>query len=108
MRHAMNIFGSTAINPRSDSRGALSFGASRDDRLGRNLDWSGLHERKPFEIDVNRVAVQLAWRWGIDQSGKTVPVDWQSPIFVSRSRAEHLIATGKARFCGLSGGGEGK
>jgi hypothetical protein len=63
--------------------------------------------REPFKIDPDRVAIQRAFRFGVDTSGKTIGIEFLAPEFVSARRAEQLIATGQARFCGVSGG-EGK
>ena len=88
-------------------RSALSFGSGRGVRFGEaDRAWSGL-PREPFRIDPDRVAIQRAFRFGVDASGKTVGIDWLGPEFVSSRRAAHLIETGQARFCGISGG-EGK
>jgi hypothetical protein len=88
----------------SGPRPSLSFGSGR----GVRFDWSGLHERQPFQIDPNRVAIQKALRYAVNEQGETVVLSWLPPEFTSHKTALRLIGLGQARFCGLSAGGEEK
>lgn len=100
-----NIFGSTAINPRSGPADAFSFGASAGNRLRFEAghSWCGLRKQSPqFSFD-GRVAIQRAFRFGIDANGNTVGLEFYAPEFVSHERALHLASKGLARICGLAG-----
>jgi hypothetical protein len=87
-------------------RSAKTAVVGRGFHLGPKRDWSGLHERRErqFNLNADRVAIQRGWNFGKDAEGRTVPTHFFAPIFVSSRRAEELVAAGLARFCGISGG----
>ena len=107
MSHALNIFG-LDHGPKKDSgsRDLPSLARGPGVEFGvPGRSWCGL-PRQPFQINLDRVAVQMVFRWGIDKEGKTVPIDWLPPEFVSARRAQHLVSLGNAKYCGISGGNE--
>ena len=106
MRNLFNNFGLHDSPNASGPRSALA-GAGRGVRFGEDgRAWSGLPKQPPqFSFD-GRIAIQRAFRFGIDASGRTIGIDWLAPEFVSEARAMQLVSTGQAKFCGVAGEGK--
>ena len=106
MRQLFNNF-SGCHSQKTGPRSGLSFGSGRGVRFGEDgRAWSGLPKQPPqFSFD-GRIAVQRAFRFGIDASGRTIGIDWLAPEFVSEARAMQLVSTGQAKFCGVAGEGK--
>ena len=106
MRNVLKIFGfhNDPNGPRPAGNGMPTFIAGRGVRFGPARDWSGLHDRKPFELNFDRVAVCRASRFGTDSQSKVVAIDWFGPEFVSKARALRLIESGMAKYFGIDGG----
>ncbi len=107
MRNLFNFgtgHGPNQNGPRSSARSPSLEG--RGVRFGEpGRSWCGL-PRQPEPIDLDRVAIQRAFRFGLDAQGKTVGVEFYAPEFCSHERALRLVSSGQARFCGLAGEGK--
>jgi hypothetical protein len=96
----MNIFGSDHTPNNGPRSGANAIAPGRGVRVefGKSRSWDGLRERTLL-VDLNRVAVRIASRWGVDKSGTIVAIDWLSPQFFSAQKARLLVESGRGKYC---------